>query len=269
MTAVFVYGTLKQDFCNAPVMADQKFLGRGVTAEPGYKLYNIQGANYPYPAMVAREDGYRVYGEVYEASDPCLKELDYIEGVSSGLYHRDFVTVLLADGQTLEKVTVYLYNGELGDSTHCGPCWPMSELHRCKLAAHEITRSQKKIEIDGVRLWDLRRKRWVTTPYATHQELVDCCNSRPLRFQDGKGDGGAWSPKGFEERSYLFPREVDSFQIVSLDKKEEVSPDFPDLDALCKWASENMTLFGGKKATSDEWQHTITAVLFPAQTSKR
>ncbi len=269
MTIVFVYGTLKQDFCNAPILADQKFLGRGVTVEPGYKLYNIEGGPYPYPAMVAREDGYQVHGEVYEVSDPCLEHLDYLEAVSIGLYCRDLAKVLLTDGRTLEDVTVYLYNRELDGVAHCGPCWPMSELHRCKIADKEITRVQKKVEVEGVRLWNLRRKQWATTPYETYQELVDCCNERPLRFHDGKGSAGAWSSDGFEERPYTFDKEVDGFQIVSLNKKEEVSPDFPNLNELCQWASNNMTLFGGKKASPDEWQHTITAVLFPAQTSKR
>jgi len=131
-TAIFVYGTLKQGFNNAPILADQTFLGKAVIPGSKYRIVNVHGGRYPFPGLVESEHGSQVFGEAYEVNDACLRHLDLLEGVAHGLYARTQVQVLLVDGRSLETTT-YLYTGNL-KTEPCGFCWPPKERIRCQLA---------------------------------------------------------------------------------------------------------------------------------------
>ena len=73
-----------------------------------------------YPAAVPTADGGRVWGEMYETSDPAsvLATLDEIEGYRANepersLYTRVLIDVTLAGGQ-VQKAWAYFYNAPLG-----------------------------------------------------------------------------------------------------------------------------------------------------------
>lgn len=94
---IFVYGTLKRGHANEDCMENAKFLGEFWTG-PGFNVYHLGFA----PAMVRTEDGTgKVKGELFEVSDiETLRLLDSLEGVSRGVYTREFIT--LEDGQSVE-----------------------------------------------------------------------------------------------------------------------------------------------------------------------
>lgn len=73
-----------------------------------------------YPAAIPAEDQSRVWGEVYEATDPpaVLSALDEIEGYRTNepdrsLYTRVLTDVTLEDGRA-RQAWVYFYNAPLG-----------------------------------------------------------------------------------------------------------------------------------------------------------
>ena len=112
---VFFYGTLMAGFerrTRAGIDAKLSFLGRGFILATLFDL----GI---YPAAVPSSEN-RVWGEVYEVSDPdsVLAALDEIEGCSPGdparsLYTRNRVQVTV-NGETTAQAWVYFYNAPLG-----------------------------------------------------------------------------------------------------------------------------------------------------------
>jgi gamma-glutamylcyclotransferase (GGCT)/AIG2-like uncharacterized protein YtfP len=112
---VFFYGTLMTPFHRPGRQRIEKYLsslGRGTVAAALFDL----GI---YPAAVPSTDS-RVWGEVYEMSDPAavLHALDEIEGYrpaepESSLYTRTRVPVTLTDNRTV-NAWVYFYNAPLG-----------------------------------------------------------------------------------------------------------------------------------------------------------
>lgn len=114
---VFFYGTLMAGFDRrrrAGIDDKLTYIGRG----------SIQAALFDlgiYPAAVPAPDG-RVWGEVYEMSDPAivLAALDEIEGFTpqnpdSSLYARGETAVTMPDGTTA-RAWVYFYNAPLGQA---------------------------------------------------------------------------------------------------------------------------------------------------------
>jgi gamma-glutamylcyclotransferase (GGCT)/AIG2-like uncharacterized protein YtfP len=85
---LFVYGTLKRGFSNAPELRDAAY--EGPATAPGYALYVLSG----YPAMTSSADG-AVRGELYSVSRALLKTLDDFEEVPDR-YRRE--TIKLDDG---------------------------------------------------------------------------------------------------------------------------------------------------------------------------
>jgi gamma-glutamylcyclotransferase (GGCT)/AIG2-like uncharacterized protein YtfP len=113
---VFFYGTLMSPF-NRPgrqrVTPKLHYKGRGTIHAALFDL----GI---YPAAIPTEDTGRVWGEVYETSDPqaVLAVLDEIEGhrpsePDRSLYTRVLTDVTLEDGR-VEKAWTYFYNAPLG-----------------------------------------------------------------------------------------------------------------------------------------------------------
>ena len=115
MELVFFYGTLMTGFdrrARAGVDSKLSFLGRGWIPATLFDL----GL---YPGAVPSTE-HRVWGEVYEVSDPptVLAVLDEIEGYTPGdpdrsLYLRQLAVVTLNGGRTAEA-WVYFYNAPLG-----------------------------------------------------------------------------------------------------------------------------------------------------------
>jgi gamma-glutamylcyclotransferase (GGCT)/AIG2-like uncharacterized protein YtfP len=113
---VFFYGTLMAPF-NRPgrqrITPKLNYIGRG----------SIRAALFDlgiYPAAIPAEDQSRVWGEVYEATDPpaVLSALDEIEGYRTNepdrsLYTRVLTDVTLEDGRE-QQAWVYFYNAPLG-----------------------------------------------------------------------------------------------------------------------------------------------------------
>ena len=112
---VFFYGTLMAGFDRrrrAGIDDRLRYVGRGA----------IQGALFDlglYPAVIPAPEG-RVWGEVYEMSDPAtvLAALDDIEGYrhddpDRSLYTRLRAEVTLPDGSAAQA-WVYFYNAPLG-----------------------------------------------------------------------------------------------------------------------------------------------------------
>lgn len=138
-TKIFVYGTLKHGFRNAPLLEGQTPLGKAVIPGSNYTLINVVGGNFPFPGLIQTDKGCPVYGEVHEVTESCLDHLDRLEGVSHGLYARTKVNVILLDGRLLKDVTAYVYTGKLRTEP-CGACWPPEERARWRLADKTFSR---------------------------------------------------------------------------------------------------------------------------------
>ena len=115
MELFFFYGTLMAGFdrrTRAGIEGKLCFIGRGSIAATLFDL----GL---YPAAVPSTE-HRVWGEVYQVSDPAtvLPVLDEIEGYTPAdpdrsLYLRHLTPVTLNEGRTVEA-WVYFYNAPLG-----------------------------------------------------------------------------------------------------------------------------------------------------------
>ena len=118
MSLVFVYGTLKEGGENHHLMAGQAFKGSALT-QPGHTLYDLGG----YPGMVRQgDDGDGVRGEVWSVDDDCLARLDWLEGISEGLYSREVVPLLPPFEK--ERVEAYIYLKDIGGRPRVGSEWP-------------------------------------------------------------------------------------------------------------------------------------------------
>ena len=113
---VFFYGTLMSPF-NRPgrqrITPKLTYTGRGSIRAALFDLGM-------YPAAVPAEDDSRVWGEVYETTDPAsvLSALDEIEGYRASepdqsLYTRVLTDVALEDGR-VQKAWAYFWNAPLG-----------------------------------------------------------------------------------------------------------------------------------------------------------
>ncbi|WP_437186624.1 gamma-glutamylcyclotransferase family protein [Planctomicrobium sp. SH668] len=116
MPTLFIYGTLKRNFCRHNAISEQVFLGN-VTTVPRYRLVNIGD----YPGLIdAPGDGVAVEGELWEVSEECLAELDIIEEVEEGEYERK--AIHLAD-ETRGPAEAYFYCRTTLGLRDCGPVW--------------------------------------------------------------------------------------------------------------------------------------------------
>lgn len=113
---VFFYGTLMSPF-NRPgrqrITPKLTYTGRGSIRAALFDLGM-------YPAAVPAEDNSKVWGEIYEMSDPppVLSALDEIEGYrpsepDQSLYTRVLTDVTLEDGRVLQA-WAYFWNAPLG-----------------------------------------------------------------------------------------------------------------------------------------------------------
>lgn len=81
---VFVYGSLKTGFFNNLLfLQHSECLERDIHTDPEFCMYD-SGCGYPYLI----DGNYSIVGEVYLVNSHTLKDLDRLEGVSSGFYKR-------------------------------------------------------------------------------------------------------------------------------------------------------------------------------------
>lgn len=120
---IMTYGTLKKNKCNSPILDNQEYLGKCKTKLPKYKMYEVKGGNYPYPALVeVEEDGLIIEGELYDVSPKCLEYLDRLEGVEHGLYSRN-KSVVIDEKDQEHDVEIYCYLRDVSEFKLCGSKW--------------------------------------------------------------------------------------------------------------------------------------------------
>lgn len=80
-TLLFVYGTLKRGEPRHRYLVGQTLIATVATI-PAYRLLSVGD----YPALVRRDDGRSIEGELWEIDEACVRVLDRVEGVEQGLY---------------------------------------------------------------------------------------------------------------------------------------------------------------------------------------
>lgn len=103
---VFVYGSLKQGFGNHKhFLENQRFLGRAVTHENGYKMFSLGG----FPGVIRAKNVLHVVGELYEVDSKCLAALDRLE--SNGRMYQRVETQIITEFDNLSTAWMYLWLG--------------------------------------------------------------------------------------------------------------------------------------------------------------
>lgn len=102
---VFVYGTLKREGSNNPLLAGSEFLGEAVTVA-AYKMVATS-----FPVIMPDPDGRPVAGEVYAVDDATLARLDQLEREGRS-YDRVTIDAVLteANGERL-PTQAFIYIG--------------------------------------------------------------------------------------------------------------------------------------------------------------
>ena len=128
MHQLFVFGTLKQGFCNHPVNRGRRLGAQWVTVQP-YPLYIIGAGCMPW-LLDRSGQGLPVIGQLFELDDQLLAELDCFEQVDEPLwYQRRRIRVRphsadrAAGGDADAEAWVY-FGGEAGFAgavLHAGP----------------------------------------------------------------------------------------------------------------------------------------------------
>ena len=124
MQALFVFGSLKQGFCNFHYNRGTRLGGNFVTVERCL-LYIIGPENLPWlvPAATPGE-GHPVVGQLFEVDNAALAEMDRLERVDEPLwYSRRAIAVRPATGGAERTAWVYLGNRERMalEPAHVGP----------------------------------------------------------------------------------------------------------------------------------------------------
>jgi gamma-glutamylaminecyclotransferase len=106
---IFVYGTLKQGFCNAGVNAGRRVPGEFVTVER-WPLYVLGAFGLPWLVGTPGQ-GHPVRGQLFDVDAEDLVRMDALERVTQpGWYTRAAVTVRAADGAG-DAIAAELYFG--------------------------------------------------------------------------------------------------------------------------------------------------------------
>ena len=258
MPFLFSYGTLKKDFSNQPLLDDQKFLGKAVTSEANFLLYECHG-NYTFPALVQSKtgEGYQVYGELYDVTEKCLTYLDRIEGVGIGLYARTLIKVVDEHNQLHDDVVAYCFLRSVVDLKPIGRVWPISELSRYRMVGHHFEEEEKEIEFDGVALYNKHMDRFATPAFESEELLKGYCLPKRTRYGVPTASLASWDSKWFESR----PRKgTKAIVVCRLRTGDAVSPDFETRGELASWASDELTFFGGEEGSGGQWVEVLGEV---------
>ena len=124
MQLVFVFGTLKQGFCNFPVNQGRRVGGNFATVAR-YALYIMGEDNLPWlVAPAGTDEGHCVVGQLFEVDDNTLENMDRLERVDQPLwYRRVAIQVQPVEGGAARTAWVYLGNHErmAQEKVHVGP----------------------------------------------------------------------------------------------------------------------------------------------------
>lgn len=263
---VFVYGTLKKSGNNSPLLDGQKFLGKAVTKAADFKLHEIKGGNYNYPALTRVDSstktisgevpqGYQVYGEAYEVGDKCLAYLDYIEGVAVGLYSRQEIDVILDNGESIVAIA-YFFEKSVEKCSHVGQCWPIQELKRYRLADKNISCLKEEVTVNQVGLWDIRQDKLATKAFDSEEELNQWLRKNPKLV--GAIANKLWNPSWFEIRFLETTKTISQYQFADFAGKP-IGPK-GDLHTLAGYAAKELTMFGGENAMPLQWHDLLTSI---------
>ncbi len=116
---LFIYGTLKRGHSRCGNLTGQEFLGESKTVAR-YRIFDCG----TYPGLVEAENGLEVSGEVWSVDNECLRQLDLVEAVDSGLYQRR--TIKLQPPFHTHPVESYFYLLPVDSLTDCGASWPLA-----------------------------------------------------------------------------------------------------------------------------------------------
>ena len=124
MHVLFVFGSLKQGFCNFSHNRGIRIGGSFVTVER-FSLYVIGPENLPWLVTAATPgEGHPVVGQLFEVDDDALAHMDRLERIDEPLwYSRQAITVRPATGGAARTAWVYLGNRERMalEPAHAGP----------------------------------------------------------------------------------------------------------------------------------------------------
>jgi len=118
---VFVYGTLKRDFCNHALLDEAEFIGEATTVERfGFYLGaddyapEVEEIPYLYRHPKVTDEAMSVHGEVWGISPTILRQLDRLEG-HPDWYRRESIQVQMNSEAHME-VHAYLRPGSPPDA---------------------------------------------------------------------------------------------------------------------------------------------------------
>lgn len=119
---IFVFGTLKEGFCNFHVNRGRRVGGAFVTEQP-HALYILGPRHLPW-LVRQPELGHSVLGQLFEVDDATLADMDRLERVTEPLwYRRETLAVRPHEGGA--ALTVWVYMGSLErlalETIHVGP----------------------------------------------------------------------------------------------------------------------------------------------------
>lgn len=97
---IFVYGTLKRGFGNNRIIADQKYIGHGITQIANWQMYSLGG----FPGVTRGSKA--ITGELWEVDEASFARCDTLEG-HPYFYRREQVNVLVGDEEHVAWMYIY------------------------------------------------------------------------------------------------------------------------------------------------------------------
>jgi gamma-glutamylaminecyclotransferase len=121
---LFVYGTLKEGFCNFAVNQGTRVAGDYITVQP-HGLYIVGPHRYPW-LVQGDVHGLPVRGQLFRVDAAALARMDVLEQVDEpGWYTRHIIPVRDAGHAAAEPVLAYVYFGDAQalqlQTVHAGP----------------------------------------------------------------------------------------------------------------------------------------------------
>jgi gamma-glutamylaminecyclotransferase len=119
---IFVYGTLKQGFCNFHVNRGRRVGGDHVTVQ-AHALYILGPRHLPWLVRQAGSGG-PVVGQLFEVDDNTLTDVDRLERITEPLwYRREALAVQAREGGAEQSVWVYMGSPQrlAVELIHAGP----------------------------------------------------------------------------------------------------------------------------------------------------
>jgi len=137
---VFVYGTLKQGFCNFDANGGTRLPGEYQALE-AYPLYIIGPGFLPWLVDMPGE-GYRVVGQLFEIGDAALAEMDAFEETSRpNWYRRGKILVCRRGDSDAQAISAQVYYGSRSrmrmETIHDGPVAVYTHVHQASYSEED------------------------------------------------------------------------------------------------------------------------------------